>query len=216
VTLADKDVQKALAARFVCAWQDTSGDPEAGASFAHDPKEPATDLLRGNGEHNLQVLFLTPKGEIFHAVAGYASPKDFLDEIAFAEKVWRGLAVPGVDRKALVTTMQRAAAADARKLPNPFGEDVPCSPTQSVVQAREFVAKNPLMPAARFRPSQMFGSGIGSFFGSTSGSPEGKPQIGVPLGDQTARSIDEILAKVREAVRKALEEPAPEPRPSTP
>jgi hypothetical protein len=211
VTLANKDVQKALNERFLCSWLDTQGDPDSGGSFAHGPKEPAPDVLRGNGDHNVQILFLTPQGEIFHAVAGYAEPKDLLDEIALAQRIYAGIRMPGVDRAALVSVMENAAAAEARSTldtsPVPgrgalaLGASGLGASGLSVVRAREFVRDHPLMAAARFHPSLMFGFG-GSFFGSRSGSTSGKGLIGHP--PDPGAPFDKKAFE--EAIRKALEE----------
>jgi hypothetical protein len=162
VTLANVEVRRALKERFVCAWSDATGDPELGQSFAHDPKETARKLERGNGEHNVQVLFLTPSREVFHAIAGYAAPKDFLDELEHAGRVWGALRVAeGADRKAVVSRMQKIAAADARRRREGHWPGHLDTPTL----AREFVAKHPLIPADEYKPSLIFGPGGGVFFG---------------------------------------------------
>lgn len=77
-------VQKLLNQRFVCTGKNTQGDPNAGTSFQHAPNDPAGPCLRGNGEHNVQMLFLTPQGEIFGSLSGYLSPEDLQVELEFA------------------------------------------------------------------------------------------------------------------------------------
>jgi hypothetical protein len=186
VTLADSGVRKALKKDFVCSWFDATGDPEMGRSFAHDPKEKGRKLERGSGEHNLQVLFLTPKGEIFHAVAGYSTPKDFLAEIALARKIYAAITAGG-DPAATLTSLQEIAAADARR--EVHGWNAAHHPA---VLAREFVASHPLFPASQYRPSLIFGPGGGVFFGV------GRPKHGF-LGDTEEKAEDPSAAFIRES-----------------
>jgi hypothetical protein len=86
VSFADKDVRQALGG-FALAWKNIKDDPSSGSSFRHDPDEEASPLIRGIGNHNVQLLFLTPKAELVHVLAGYWSPKDLLREIEFARKL---------------------------------------------------------------------------------------------------------------------------------
>jgi hypothetical protein len=167
VTLSNPDVKKALAPRFVLATLDSTGDPESGESIRHAPDAPGSDLLRGNGEHNLQLLFLTPQGEILHALAGYVSAQELLVEIELALKLHEALRSPSIDRTLLVRTVHATAGrADARAAvsPGPFSD----WERRRRVADHRFVERHPLLSAAAFRPSLMVGAGA-SFFADTQG-----------------------------------------------
>jgi hypothetical protein len=206
VTLANADVQKALDKDFVCSWSDATGDPEIGVSFAHSPKEKARPLDRGNGEHNVQILFLTPTREVFHAVVGYVEPKAFVQELALARKVYAATLAAGIHRGAVVARMQRIAAADARRRPdartwNAHGD--------VVVLAREFVAKHPLLPASEYRPSLIFGPGGGQFFGvgksrhGLLGTPATTPPPAAPPPEEAVAAFVRRAAEEWKLVRVA-------------
>lgn len=88
VSFSQPDVCKMLDQNFVCYHTSTVGDPTAGQSIEHRPSDPAGTCIRGNGPQNVQTLFLTPEGEIFHVVSGYASPEEFYQELTFATKLF--------------------------------------------------------------------------------------------------------------------------------
>ena len=66
---------------FVCATINTEGDPTAGASVGHAPTDSCGSSFRGIGRQNVQCLFLTPKGEIFHVASGFRGADD-LESVA--------------------------------------------------------------------------------------------------------------------------------------
>jgi hypothetical protein len=88
VSFSQPDVCKMLDQNFVCFHTSTVGDPTAGRSIEHRPNDPAGTCIRGNGPQNMQTLFLTPEGKIFHAVSGYASPEEFYQELTFANQLF--------------------------------------------------------------------------------------------------------------------------------
>ncbi|MCH2184130.1 MAG: hypothetical protein MK108_19195, partial [Mariniblastus sp.] len=63
----------------------------------HQPGEPAGPCIRGNGKQNVQSLFLTPSGEIFHVATGFLSPEDLLAEAEFALHLFQELKQDGQD-----------------------------------------------------------------------------------------------------------------------
>ena len=85
MTFADEAVKKALGG-YALAWKNITKEDGAGASFQHETGEEASELMRGIGNHNVQLLFLTPKGELLHVLAGYWDPKDLCREIEFVTK----------------------------------------------------------------------------------------------------------------------------------
>lgn len=84
VSFSNRQVQNLLNKNFVNTFTNTTGDPTAGMSINHRPDDRAGNCVRGNGKQNVQTLFLTPSGEIFHAATGFLSPEDLASEIRFA------------------------------------------------------------------------------------------------------------------------------------
>lgn len=82
---------------FVCFHTSTEGDPSAGQSIRHRPNDPAGTCIRGNGPQNVQTLFLTPEGQIFHAVSGYVPPDELEQELKFARDLFDALKLTGPD-----------------------------------------------------------------------------------------------------------------------
>ncbi len=76
---------------FVCHHTSTEGDPTAGQSIRHRPDEPAGTCIRGNGPQNVQTLFLTPQGEIFHVVSGFVPAEELVLELEYARKLFHEL-----------------------------------------------------------------------------------------------------------------------------
>lgn len=107
VTFSDNRVQRVLNHDFVCCYTDTTGDPTAGASFHHAPGEQPGPCGRGAGRQNVQVVFLTPKSEIFHVATGYLGPDDLLAESAYALQLFDRLQHHGPNRKQTVADSHR-------------------------------------------------------------------------------------------------------------
>lgn len=108
VSFSQPQVQQTLSRDFVCFTTSTEGDPSAGASIRHRPQDPAGTCLRGNGQQNVQTLFLTPEGEIYHAASGYLSPEDLLAELEYARDLFVQLRqAPPDQRVQVVKTSHR-------------------------------------------------------------------------------------------------------------
>jgi hypothetical protein len=198
VTFSNHDVQEVLNHDFVCFYTDTTGDPSAGASFQHAANEPPGPCGRGAGRQNVQTLFLTPDGEIFHVVTGFISPDELIEELSFSRNLFAKL-LKGESARAAETTV----AEHQRRLrtlefsptqitsqsnfmtdlflsgPNPqdFGMNVPGmsgTPFQDIDRQRilrdsQFVIAHPLMTREEFEQDP--GELVGhhkSFFGSHS------------------------------------------------
>jgi hypothetical protein len=91
VTFSSEAVKKSLNEDFVCTLVNTEGDPSAGASMAHAPSDQPGPCSRGVGKQNVQCLFLTPRGEIFHAISGFVGPNDMQDELAFVLETFKAV-----------------------------------------------------------------------------------------------------------------------------
>jgi hypothetical protein len=88
VSFSSAPVNKTLNNDFVCHYVNTEGDPSAGQSQAHAPNDPPGRCVEGIGNQNVQALFLTPEGKIFHTASGYRGPKQLLKELAFAKNLF--------------------------------------------------------------------------------------------------------------------------------
>ena len=172
MSLSDPQVQRLLNTRFVCAWENTEGQPAAGASFAHRPRDPAPSCVRGNGEHNVQVLFLTPRGEIFHVLAGYVSPKDLNEELRFALATFDALGKAAAEsRKSVVTKAHEGMVKqlEKRSFPGPLGD----WERRRALADHRFAGQHPLLPVDSYRPEMLVGNGQSFFGSSTGGTPSG-------------------------------------------
>ncbi|HEV3024395.1 MAG TPA: hypothetical protein VGX76_18090, partial [Pirellulales bacterium] len=102
VSFSSPAVQKTIKSRFICTRVNTTGEPTAGASFSHAPSDPPGPCLRGSGRQNIQLLFLTPQGELFHALTGYVGPDDLAAELTFALETYEALQSQHDDREQIV------------------------------------------------------------------------------------------------------------------
>jgi len=90
VSFSSPAVQEQLNRDFVCVTSDITGRRLTGQSLKHRPSDPPGPCLRGNGAQNVQVLFLTPEGQVFHAIVGYIDGSDLLRELEFAKEIDAG------------------------------------------------------------------------------------------------------------------------------
>lgn len=170
MSFSDKDVLARLRRNFVCAWVNLEGDPIAGESYAHPPGDPPPHCVRGNGEHNVQMLVLTPSGEIVSALSGYLSPQTLGEELDLAAALVRDLAgAEEVDvelRERVVALRHEAFAKELaeREWPELFGE----FEKARALSDHQFAQRHPLLHFERFRPEMLVGNAR-TFFGSSSG-----------------------------------------------
>lgn len=194
MSFSDSSVQKVLNNDFVCLRLNTRGDPTAGESFSHAPDDAAGPCFRGNGRQNVQILFLTPSGVIFHVLTGFVGPEDLQSELKFALAIYRKLAVEADDRRVIVRDahvefLKTAGFSDAEieRPASDFGallanvaSNVPAgnpggsfdrmiegAARNQVLADHRFAIEHPLLPLAKFKPETLVGNGK-SFFGSTS------------------------------------------------
>jgi len=88
VSFSSDPVQQALAADFIPAVVNTTGTAATGASCKHAPNEQPGMCTPGIGHQNVQCLFLTPSGEIFHVASGHQSPKALAAELDVASRLF--------------------------------------------------------------------------------------------------------------------------------
>ena len=168
VTFADPTLRRLLKKEFVCTWKNTTGDASAGASFAHDPKEPAPSCARGNGEHNVQMMVLTHEGKLLFVRAGYLDAKDMLEDLRFARK----LKGKSKEEVAQAHRKERARLEEVE-----FKGPLASFAKRRALRDHQFVAKRPLLPVNEFVPTDLVGHGK-AFFGSRNGSTKATAHMG--------------------------------------
>ena len=201
VSFSDRRVQNQLNRHFVNTYTDLTGDPTAGSSFKHRPSDPVGSCIRGNGKQNVQTVFLTPDGEIFHVATGFLSPDDLLQEITFARQLFSRLnsgdsqadrIVADTHRKRLAEEgFSDASISSPRGMElmdmirnNQFAGSNPAMNSPNGVFSgfiktqflsdNKFCIEHPLLPAESLErnPALLVGNGK-SFFGSSSSSNNG-------------------------------------------
>lgn len=88
VSFSSAPVHDSLTNDFVCYSLNIDGDPSAGASVGHAPTDSPGFCTRGIGKQNVQCLFLTPDGRIFHAASGFQGPEDLKAQLDTALKLF--------------------------------------------------------------------------------------------------------------------------------
>jgi hypothetical protein len=170
VTFADRKVRAALAP-FALAWKNIKDDPSCGSSYRHGVREPAeAELPRGIGDHNVQLLFLTPDAKLLHVLAGFWPAKDLLREIDFVRVL---LAEARKGGKRLAALHRAHAAEDRVKFRVSKDECMPSAVAADLEErgsatgwksSHAYMVDHVLLPVERFRASDLVGEGS-SFFG---------------------------------------------------
>ena len=111
MTFSNRKVQDLLNNNFVNTFSNTTGDPTAGKSINHAPDDQAGNCVRGNGKQNVQTLFLTPEGDILHAVTGVLSSPDIASEILFAGELFKQIEESD-DANEMVVSQHRLRLSD--------------------------------------------------------------------------------------------------------
>ncbi len=208
MSLSNAKVNRLLNDKFVCAYVNTKGDPNAGESFSHRPRDPVGPCLRGNGEHNVQMITMSPAGEIFHVLSGYVGPEELLAELQFADATWRELEKidDAARRKKILIAAHEKFAHDLET--RPFDEETTPIPGVATglrdMQKRlapqfgpemqnlmagltgeraaldhAFVIKHPLLPYQEYRSEELVGNAR-TFFGSTGFGMNSEDGSGAP------------------------------------
>ncbi len=189
---SDNRIQSLLRGRFVCARLNLEGDKTAGGSFAHTPRSPAGFVSRGLGEHNVQLLMLTPRGNLLNIVSGYIDANGLVRELKRALDIWKRVKASKTAKakKAIIRAAhERALAEIERRPPGPLQRALGGRPNAKEKRKRKkrdqrvptivigagrdavdhrFARDNPLLNAKQFKPEKLVGAG-GSFFGSSNG-----------------------------------------------
>lgn len=107
VSFSPASVRQKLNNDFVCHVINTDGDASAGSSQAHAPTDSPGMCAEGIGNQNVQTLFLTPEGEIFHTASGYRGPEELLSELEFATTLFEQIRRQPQQAQQLVRTSHR-------------------------------------------------------------------------------------------------------------
>ena len=91
VSFSSPSVKRQMNKDFVCLSINTEGDPSAGSSQAHAPGDRAGRCAPGIGNQNVQTVFLTPEGQIFHTASGFQDGPQLVREMDFATNLFRKL-----------------------------------------------------------------------------------------------------------------------------
>jgi len=203
VTFSNPSVRSVLKNNFVCTYTNLEGDPTAGQSIRHRPNDPVGNCIRGNGKQNVQTLFLTPEGEVYHVATGFLSPEDFSEECRFAVQLFREYRKdPSTFRQTVIDAhrdrlknqgfsdrliesanpmmaMMQGMQNGMGNSQNPFGSFI----RNQMLQDGQFSIRHPLITADQIQrdPTPLVGNGK-SFFASSSNGGGGM-QIG-PEGFQ--------------------------------
>lgn len=148
--------------RFVCVRRNLEGDPSAGESIAHEPGEEAGSCIRGNGEHNVQLLLLSPEGKLLSVLAGYTPPKDLLEELEFVLALKPGRI--GAAHEAFIEKLEE------REWKGPLGE----WEKRRALADHRFAIRNAGLDGADFRPEALLGNAR-TYFSSRKGGQEHEP-----------------------------------------
>ena len=125
VSFSSPDVRNLLNNQFINVFTDTTGDPTAGRSIGHAPGEPAGFCIRGNGQQNVQTIFMTPAGEIFHVATGFLSPEELATEVRFALQVFHRISSVVSDNRKIVVDAHRQRLSDSGFDSNQISSRIP-------------------------------------------------------------------------------------------
>ena len=182
MSLSNDEVQRVLNDQFICTWVNIKDDPAAGASFAHPPNDQAVELARGLGEHNNQILMLTPNGKIVNALAGFIGPADLLEELQFSVNLLGKLDKVSDSKKEAEVTKAHKGVAEGFESKKPtnngffgmmeqFGNcGMQVGAKRAAIDHR-WTANHPLMPVKSFTTGGMVGNGKSVFVSSVNGVP---------------------------------------------
>lgn len=228
VSFSNPSVQQTLADQFVSTYTNTVGTDNTGMSFSHSPDEPPGPCGRGAGRQNVQTLFLTPQGNIFHVATGFLSPEDLQGELRFAAKTYESLRGSGNSAKPQQTLVslqsnrmrQLGFSPSEIQYDNPFqqmstgfspsdlGMDMGSSRLfgdvgrNRVLRDTKFVLRNPLMDRDSFEddPTALVGNHK-SFFGSNSAMNRFNQSQFSPNSLRSRRSIP-MRSRARDATSR--------------
>ena len=112
VSFSEPAVRNLLNRNFVNTFTNTKGDPTSGQSIDHAPGSPSGNCIRGNGKQNVQTIFMTPDGEIYHVATGFLSGEDLAQEANFALKLFKTMQKKPESKSDLVVAAHQSRLAE--------------------------------------------------------------------------------------------------------
>ena len=112
VSFSSAPVRELLHSRFENSFLNTTGDSSAGSSVAHAPSDSAGFCSRGIGKQNVQCLFMTPDGRLFHTASGFRSSEDLLVELQFALKTFEAIRKSPTEASEIVAQVHKQRLID--------------------------------------------------------------------------------------------------------
>ena len=221
VSFSNKNVQNLLAADFHSTFTNTKGDPSSGASFSHSPDDQPGPCGKGAGRQNVQCIFMSRAGEIFHVAGGYLSGEDLAEEITFAKNIFaeiKNSANPKrvvADQHTRFLTKSGFSADQIRSgrvgmfgegmpdfSPKDLGIEIPGGTSNQVFDQmhrrrtladHRYCIENPMISKASFdqQPEKLVGTGK-SFFGSNAAMNAAGPMF--KTGVQSSKAFDQDRA----------------------
>ncbi|MFK7822147.1 MAG: hypothetical protein AB8G99_25855 [Planctomycetaceae bacterium] len=181
VSFSPANIRETLKTEFVCHTINTEGDPSAGQSHAHAPNDKAGSVTDGVANQNVQLLFLTPNGEIFHTVSGFRGPDALAEELSFSIGLFNQIQEDPKSAKELVQvvhqTRQRSTSQrSSRSRPRPRRRSGGGSIRRSLQLDYTFAEKYPMLAMSEFEknPRLLVGTGTSMFVsGSATGGKIG-------------------------------------------
>lgn len=190
VSFSGKNVRSSLNNEFVNTFTNTTGDPTAGQSIWHSPDDLPGQCARGVGGQNVQTIFMTPEGRIFHAATGYLSPDDLLGEIKFAKELFGRIESSPGDARSIVSKAHRERLEslgfskkeiESAHSGNPFaatlitqkvepGNIFAGKTRKEILMGNAFSVKHPMMDHREFEkdPTVLVGKGKSAFVSTRS------------------------------------------------
>lgn len=179
VSFSPADIKSSLAKNFVCHMINTEGEPGSGASQAHAPNDKPGECADGVANQNVQLLFLTPQGEIFHTTSGFRGPKSLQQELIFSKALFDQIKQKPDSAKSIVRTMHQQRLANppvaqnssrTRRSRSRSGRGGGGGIRQSLQFDFTFAQTYPMLPMTRFEenPRLLVGSGTSVFVSGSS------------------------------------------------
>ncbi|MHC4876980.1 MAG: hypothetical protein ACYTGL_10810 [Planctomycetota bacterium] len=112
MSFSSAPVRDLLNTRFENSFLSSIGESSAGSSVGHAPTDSAGPCSRGIGRQNVQCLFMTPDGRLFHTVSGFRSPDDLLLELQFALKTFESIRKSPGEGPAIVAQVHKQRLLD--------------------------------------------------------------------------------------------------------
>ncbi len=85
MSLSQDPIIKRLRDHFVCGWRNINGvEKFAGKSHSHPPDSSAVHTTNGAGGRNVQMLIISPDGDVLHCLPGYWNPDALRHELDFS------------------------------------------------------------------------------------------------------------------------------------